>query len=870
MTRMIGRAASLGLALALSGVPARATEDPQTPVPSGGETRTVIAGRAEYKRSGFFKKHFGEGYRSFWTTPFVVPILDLKTFASGLTPVRQVGSMQSLGLALKGRDGRSYTFRTVDKDPRKILPAEWAVSFPAEIFQDQTTASHPGAALMVPTLAEAAGVPHTRPRAMFMPDDPALGEFRAIFGGKAGLIDEFPAPAVGGIPGFHGATFILSTEQLWEKWRQGEAVVDTRALLRARLFDLFLGDWDRHNGQWRFMQVPGHESLVPLPEDRDQAFSNYKGLVMGLARTIMPRFVEWRADYDNIKGLVSQGREVDDWLLNGLERDAFRETALELRAALTDAVIESAVAELPSEWRALGVADFITDLKKRRDLLPQGAEAFYENLARYVNVQGTDRADLARLTREADGSAVLEISLAGEGGSPGRTYFKRRFLQDETREIRIYLYGGDDRFVSSGPRGGIPVRVAAGAGADVLDDSKSGGTSFSDVDPAKRVVRGPGSDVSSQVWTPRLHKPETPWMVKQDYDSLTPLQPLLWWEPDPGIVLSMGVTRFKYGFRKEPYSSMQHFGLEFKTRRGAFAATYVGDFRWSRPGFATLLELEADGADHYNYSGAGNETPGFDDDFTEADQKTFEAFPSLVAFENPRRTFWLAFGPEVKYSESSAPPFALISRLKPYGFGDFGQAGVRFRAQVDTRGRVLAGTGMVSGLSPGEVRKDTGFTMKLDSYLYPKGWDVTETFSTVSASMAGYWQASSRLTLAGRIGGQKVWGAYPWHESAFIGGSDTVRGYGRNRFAGDASLYGNAQAMLNLFRMNFILPMRVGVLGLAETGRVFLKGETSKTWHPAYGAGLYIRVPATGFIFHGLFSRGSEGAHFHVNVGFGL
>ena len=52
-----------------------------------------------------------------WTLLFVAEVLDLQTYAGGLTPVRQVGSMQSLGLALKGKDGRSYTFRTFDKKP---------------------------------------------------------------------------------------------------------------------------------------------------------------------------------------------------------------------------------------------------------------------------------------------------------------------------------------------------------------------------------------------------------------------------------------------------------------------------------------------------------------------------------------------------------------------------------------------------------------------------------------------------------------------------------------------------------------------------------------------------------------------------------
>jgi hypothetical protein len=183
---------SLTLAALLAGLTSTAWSEAARPDDdsTGSKTQSVIAGRKEYDKPGYYKFHFGEGYRKLWTTPFVEPVLDLKTFAGGLTAVRQVGSMQSLGLALKGQDGKNYTFRTFDKDPTKILPPEWRESAPAGIFQDQTTASHPAAALIVPVLAEAARVPHTNPIAVFMPDDPALGEFRATFGGKPGLIDE--------------------------------------------------------------------------------------------------------------------------------------------------------------------------------------------------------------------------------------------------------------------------------------------------------------------------------------------------------------------------------------------------------------------------------------------------------------------------------------------------------------------------------------------------------------------------------------------------------------------------------------------------------------------------------------------------------
>ena len=60
--------------------------------------------------------------------------------------------------------------------------------------------------------------------------------------------------------------------------------MDARAFLNARLFDLVIGDWDRHRGQWRWARF-GDQPVtrwVPIPQDRDQAFIRYDGLVLAI------------------------------------------------------------------------------------------------------------------------------------------------------------------------------------------------------------------------------------------------------------------------------------------------------------------------------------------------------------------------------------------------------------------------------------------------------------------------------------------------------------------------------------------------------------------------------------------------------------
>lgn len=160
---------------------------------------------------------------------------------------------------------------------------------------------------------------------------------------------------------------------------------------------------------------------------------------------------------------------------------------------------------------------------------------------------------------------------------------------------------------------------------------------------------------------------------------------------------------------------------------------------------------------------------------------------------------------------------------RPYGVGDFGQVGANVRLSADGRNREAVAT--------------TGAFFGVEGNYYPKAWDVDEAFGEAhGAASAHLW------VLHLRAGGKKVWGRYPFHEAAFLGGPGTVRSLRRERYAGDAAVYGNAELRLPLFRFILLLPVRVGVLGLADVGRVYLEGESSDKWHEGYGGGLWFTV----------------------------
>jgi hypothetical protein len=710
----------------------------------------------------------------------------------------------------------------------------------------------------------AAGVLHTTPRYVFMPDDPALGEFRATFGGRPGTIEEYPLPGKDGAPGFAGAVEILSTKELWERQLSGDLRVDTAALIRARLFDLWIGDWDRHNKQWRWLRGASG-AFEPLPEDRDQAFSKFGGLLLGTARATHPKFMDFEDRYGNFEGWMTQGTEVDRWLLSGAERAAFESAAEDLAARLTDAVIDDAVGRLPPEWYAIGGAGLSSALKKRRAALPGAAREFYGRLFRRVDIHGTDRDDIAHIARLEDGR--LEVSLAASGRAP---WFRRTYAPAETSEVRLYLYAGDDRVSSEGRADGpITLRVIGGAGDDALDDTRSGGTRFYD-EEGGAVAAGPGTRVDRRSWVRRPAKPqETPWLEWRDWGARTVPQFQVWWEPDPGVMLAGGLRRQSWGFRKFPYASLQAVQLQYSTGRQAFKVNYDGEFRRENSRLYWVVDAQASQLENLNFFGFGNapsDTPpeGADESYFDAESDTyrFRVWPRWSV----SRTLELYAGPEVQWTRTPPDQDTFVGAAQPYGTGDFTQLGFRGGIDLDTRGHRLAGT------MGDQFRSETkpalsGVRLKGEAFYYPKAGDPSASFGGLDGTLRGY-LVGRRAMLAARVGGRRVWGDYPWFEAAFLGSSKSLRGYRKNRFAGDGSLYGSLEARWWLFRGRLIAPGRWGVFGLTDAGRVFLEGDPSDRWHASYGGGLFFQMLTLNTVFHAAAAHGEDGTRFYVDYGF--
>ena len=124
------------------------------------------------------------------------------------------------------------------------------------------------------------------------------------------------------------------------------------------------------------------------------------------------------------------------------------------------------------------------------------------------------------------------------------------------------------------------------------------------------------------------------------------------------------------------------------------------------------------------------------------------------------------------------------------------------------------------------------------------------------------------MTIAVRAAGEKIWGNHPFFESAFLGGNESLRGFERQRFAGDASLLGGVEVRTRVTQIPFLVPLWVGISGFVETGRVFIDGEESDRWHNAIGGGMWFSIIKPEYLVSFSLARSKDEVAFYTTLGF--
>ena len=846
------------------------------------EVEASIYTKEETEVSGTHEFLWGERYRKYFSTKVKAPTVNLDTLYGGLKPVRKGGGNQSKSLRLGDENGAQYVMRALRKQALQYLQAivfkdqyiegQFEDTAVQDLLLDVFTGSHPYAPFVIGDLSDAVGIYHTNPILFYVPKQNALGEYNDDFGDELYMIEEHTSEGHSDLASFGFQDKIESTDDMMKKLHKDEdIVIDEAAYIRARLFDMLIGDWDRHQDQWRWIEFKenGKKVFRPLPRDRDQAFSIMgDGALLGTAIKLIPTarlLREYSDDLVDVKGVNVEPYPLDMELIQHATKEVWDAQVKIIQEGITDDVIEQAFLNMPEEVRDETVEEIKRKLRARRGNLQKISDRYFKLTNELAVIKGTNKDDWFDIERMPNG----ETKVTGyriKGGEKADVFIDRTYKKSQTKEIWIYALDDDDVFhVYGSGNDYIKVLLLGGQNNDTYDiqngnkvkyyDYKSKSNTFKTNKGNRRLT----DNYYTNVYNYRKLKTSTSQLI-----------PSIGANPDDGFRIGAAFTRTNYNFERNPFSSRHSLNAGYYFATSGFDLSYRGEFanlffqnvnlgvdvEFTSPNYAT------------NFFGFGNETPNpeadendgldVDLDYNRVKIRTFKVMPSLVWRGHSESELKLGLSYESNEVERTENRFIeLLPADNPvFDMQDFIGIDARYHF-VNNDDKAYPTRGFQTSLQVGY--KNNVSTSKGFGYVIPElGFD----FKLIP---------SGQLVFATDLRGHFNLGdGFEFYQGATLGARSGLRGYRFQRFTGKSAFSQSTDVRWNFGSLKTgILPINIGVYGGVDYGRVWVDGDNSDKWNNSVGGGFFVNMAQMMTANISAFNS-ADGLRLAFQVGFGF
>ncbi len=801
---------------------------------------------------GFRKFVLGQNYRDEWTAPVNMKVFKLNEEKGGFNIVSLGGSKQTMSLKLVNKKtGKEWALRAVDKLPTGALPPEFRGTIAQDLVMEFNSAAHPYAPLVVPELAKPLGIVAPRPELFFVPDDPAFDFYQPLFANRVCMLEERD-PTV-------DASDTRSTAKVFNKLvEEHDHRTDQFSVLRARLLDIIIGDFDRHFDQWKWITTDTGKGKLyfPIPRDRDQAFFYSDGKLLRVSsRNLLPFLQGFRSNIPDVNWLGYSARDFDRVYLTDLDEKEWKETIAEVQQKLNDSIIARAVRKLPPEVYPMHGKIIADKLISRRAALTSEGVKFYRFLSREVNVVGSNEKEYFKITDHPDGLQV-RVYAREEGNDTSFIMYDRVFQTPVTREIRLYGLNGDDLFeIDEKAKSKIKLRIIGGKGNDTFNIKGHVENLLYDMNVEGNYIKQMSNTKNRFSRDPTVN---TYNILGYKYNTLEFPRIQVGANSDDGFVVGAGFAKRTYGFRNEPYATDQKFAALYSLSRRSFRVNYQGEFNHITRNTDLVIKGDIGYPEVNNFFGLGNRTK-IDRD----NGKTYNYY----------RTRFRSVELQVLFRERLFERLHLM--VGPYFFNYWNKLS-------DNVGKVLENPSLVN-LSYDDVYSHkvwlgAKLAMKFDNrnnevfptrgiswsneLILAAGIKNSSNHTKFTSDMTIYASLSDPAKLIGVIsfGGSRIFNRhFEFFQASNLGGSN-LHGFRANRYLGKSSMYASTELRWKLFELkSYLIPGPVGLTGFYDIGRVWLDRENSNGWHTAFGGGFFF-VPYNKFLVAASvgFSAGNE------------
>lgn len=783
--------------------------------------------KGELKKHGdFYKSMWGEHYLPLYYTPINVPTITIDSLYRGLHKIEQFPEFY--GLLLKNNENRYYLLKLLgginsfseSKFFQSIYnPKDFENTYLGDFIREAYTIQHPYTFMASDYLAKSSGLYSGNPRIYHMsPSSKDTITNGVEIGDKLVSIYE--------LPNISSQKVITNAEELIKIMNNDNRyAIDRKLYIRARLFDMLIGDWNKIPENWNWVSRADGDSTFyePVVLDRSYAFSKVDGWAFRrLLNMLGLGFItDYKGEIKDVKKINKLGYELDVALTSGCDEDVWIEQANFLKEKLTDDVIEKAFLYLPEEVQDDLSVSIKNRLKNRKRYLIKAAREYYRLLQSTPVITGTNKDELFHVERISSQDVQIKIYNA----SNDSIIFDKKFNKHTTKEIWIYGLGGEDKFQVRGEYGGIPILLVGGEGINEYDIQNKKKLTVYEGRMQKHYL-----DSISAVPNARLIIPSDETALEYDYKKLRYTQlkaiPIGIYDSDLGLSIGTSIYYTIYGFRRAPYSRQHQLSYNYNA-----GFVYQGIF----PDFDSRKSIHLSAfvsTPNYfvNFFGFGNETAR-DKDRKKSYNRVFMGkymfTPAIYYTINKDQEFNMSTSFEVYNPDNPAGQNRYINEVYE---DDNSVYDSKYFANINA-------TYMID-------KKMDGFVSSLKFLINP-GWVINlgntgNNFAYIKSSFGINLKFTDRITFASLLKGTALLSdKYEFYQAA----TTELRGYRENRFIGRHSFYQYTDIRLDMGKLeNPFTPLDYGVFLGFDNGRVWYPDEKSKKWHTSYGGGWWLTL----------------------------
>ena len=184
---------------------------------------------------------------------------------------------------------------------------------------------------------------------------------------------------------------------------------------------------------------------------------------------------------------------------------------------------------------------------------------------------------------------------------------------------------------------------------------------------------------------------------------------------------------------------------------------------------------------------------------------------------------------KVEISSRNKSDVSIYKDENPTGFGESILFGTEVDFNLDLRDDVAFPT--------------KGAQLKVQNFSFFNTKNDSEFGGKISTEALFYFSTGIKIptTLGIRAGYERTYGQTPFFYKSYLGQQSNLRGFRNNRYGGESAAFVNTDLRFHFGTiLTKVLPLRYGVYGLFDAGRVWVDGEDSDSIHFAYGGGIYL------------------------------